>query len=174
MHIVCVCGCTVKLYFLLNWEKSIATLWGLYQHVSSPEGIHQGIHLVGYDANRSILYDRILVSSDYECFYTRSESRWHNCTTPKKWLSKGHDKPIHGSCAIYFPSGTNKSAWTLFDWHQDHRWPSNSISTRLSSTVASQKNSSHKPSASHWICHLWVFGICTVLIVLPKSPRQRP
>ena len=23
--------------------------------------------------------------------------------TPKRWLSKGHDKPIHGSCAIYFP-----------------------------------------------------------------------
>ena len=25
--------------------------------------------------------------------------------TPKRWLNKGHDKPIHGSGAIYFPGG---------------------------------------------------------------------
>ena len=31
-----------------------------------------------------------------------SESRW--LAPPKRWLSnvRGHDKPIHGSCAIYF------------------------------------------------------------------------
>ena len=33
-----------------------------------------------------------------------SESRW--LATPKRWLSfRGHDKPIHGSCAIYFSGG---------------------------------------------------------------------
>ena len=26
--------------------------------------------------------------------------------TPKRWrFVRGHDKPIHGSCAIYFPGG---------------------------------------------------------------------
>ena len=25
---------------------------------------------------------------------------------PKGGLVRGHDKPIHGSCAIYFPGGT--------------------------------------------------------------------
>ena len=25
--------------------------------------------------------------------------------TPKGGLARGHDKPIHGSCAIYFPGG---------------------------------------------------------------------
>ena len=25
--------------------------------------------------------------------------------TPQRWHSKGHDKAIHGSCAIYFPGG---------------------------------------------------------------------
>ena len=27
---------------------------------------------------------------------------------PKGGLVRGHDKPIHGSCAIYFPGGINK------------------------------------------------------------------
>ena len=25
--------------------------------------------------------------------------------TPQRWLSRAHDKPRHGSCAIYFPGG---------------------------------------------------------------------
>ena len=33
----------------------------------------------------------------------RSESRWRNY--PKGGLVRGYDKPIHGSCAIYFPGG---------------------------------------------------------------------
>ena len=33
----------------------------------------------------------------------RSESRWRN--SPKGGLVGGHGKPIHGSCAIYFPVG---------------------------------------------------------------------
>ena len=31
--------------------------------------------------------------------------RWRNAT-PKRWpFGRGYDKPIHGSCAIYFPGG---------------------------------------------------------------------
>jgi len=26
---------------------------------------------------------------------------------PKSGLVRGHDKPIHGGCAIYFPGGVN-------------------------------------------------------------------
>ena len=30
--------------------------------------------------------------------------------TPKRWrFVRGHDKPIHGSCAIYFPGGINEA-----------------------------------------------------------------
>ena len=45
----------------------------------------------------------------------RSESRWRN--SPKGGLVGGHGKPIHGSCAIYFPVGikpwetTGKLTW---------------------------------------------------------------
>ena len=28
---------------------------------------------------------------------------------PKGGLVRGHDKPIHGSCAIYFPGGITKT-----------------------------------------------------------------
>ena len=29
--------------------------------------------------------------------------------TPKRWrFVRGHDRPIHGSCAIYFPGGVYK------------------------------------------------------------------
>ena len=33
----------------------------------------------------------------------RSESMWRN--PQKSGLVRGHDKLIHGSCAIYFPGG---------------------------------------------------------------------
>ena len=37
----------------------------------------------------------------------RSESRW--LATPKRWqFVRGYDKPIHGSCAIYFPGGMHE------------------------------------------------------------------
>ena len=40
--------------------------------------------------------------------------------TPKRCLVRGHDKPIHGSCAIYFPGGIYMyitllwCCWTVF------------------------------------------------------------
>ncbi len=50
-----------------------------------------------------------------------SESRW--LATPKRWrFVRGHDKPMHGSCAIYFPGGiifvqTRGSLW-VFDFRK--------------------------------------------------------
>ena len=35
---------------------------------------------------------------------------------PKGGLVGGHDKPIHGSCAIYFPGGINFT-WSTFIPH---------------------------------------------------------
>ena len=43
-----------------------------------------------------------------------SESRWRN--SQKGGLVRGYDKPIHGSCAIYFRAGIPKRSMARLGW----------------------------------------------------------
>ena len=52
------------------------------------------------------MFLNITLKTGPQNIYT-GENRW--LATPKRWrFVRGHDKPIHGSCAIYFPGGISK------------------------------------------------------------------
>ena len=47
------------------------------------------------------------------------KDRW--LATPKRWrFVRGHDKPIHGSCAIYFPGGIFRFGDYMFLFSVNH------------------------------------------------------
>ena len=46
---------------------------------------------------------------------------------PKGALLRGHDKPIHGSCAIYFPGETRKKPSYLPSYGWFNRDPYNGL-----------------------------------------------
>ena len=48
-----------------------------------------------------------------------SESRWRN--SQKGGLVRGHDRPIHGSCAIYFPGGIVQLSHILEVYWKENR-----------------------------------------------------
>ena len=42
---------------------------------------------------------------------------------PKGGLVRGYDKPIHGSCAIYFPGGITIIEWTIDEFQTSNFQP---------------------------------------------------
>ena len=95
-------NCTMCLLQVVAWPSIFCWNWQPY---------------MGRWSNLTNIFNRVVTPNH------RSEGRW--LATPKRWIRiRGHDKPIHRSCAIYFPGGTDfvpQSDWAWFTWFTGER-----------------------------------------------------
>ena len=112
--------------------------WKIYEHLNqvipamtflvpkrwrSPTTFEFGLRL-HHPKNRSQSQNCQVVVDGCWWYLYYCESRWRNAT-PKKWRLRNHDKPIHGSCAIYFPGAIFTRIWWFMIGRKNNRYHHN-------------------------------------------------